>query len=520
MAAQQLELVARDLLQHHAPILCTQGPDETQEQYERRISLWINKLLTLATRCCWTVDPNVKKGDLLDIRPYVKVKTIPGGSVGDCAYVSGVMFRKTVSHKRMAREVENPRILILSGGIEFTRADHRIASLEVLYEQESKYMEILVSRILKIHPHLLLVGKSVSRKAQELLIKAGIILIQHVKVSLLSRIARQTGASILPSTEHILMNHHPFGENVLGRCRRFRLVTFRDNEAWTDSPSHSLSPDAQTRSPRIIEDLLADSQLSNPERQAALAAQKLAEDALDGCEAVKAGLSKRGVTNTYVMLEGCPKHLGCTIVLRGAKRAAIKQAKTVFKFLANVAYNLRLETTFLKERGARLRPDFQVLPVHKWSSSLCVDYGSPPGGRKVRPWNGGSSTVDMTSVSRPGELTAFDHQAILITSVWMTDKSQCCPAEVKGICYYSLQDVALGQFLRDSCFNLSLRCQNPNCKKSVLDHSLSFVHNDGLINIVVRFFNCLLLSCQPNKPEYSSSQKFSITLSVFCRLRK
>lgn len=48
-----------------------------------------------------------------------------------------------------------------------------------------------------------------------------------------------------------------------------------------------------------------------------------------------------------------------------------------------------------------------------------------------------------------------------------------------------MQDVSLGQFLRDSCFNLSLKCQNPNCKKSVLDHSLSFVHNDGLINITV-----------------------------------
>jgi 1-phosphatidylinositol-3-phosphate 5-kinase len=109
--------------------------------------------------------------------------------------------------------------------------------LEVLFEQESKYMEILVSRILKIRPNILLVGKSVIRKAQELLIKAGIILIQHVKVSLLSRIARQMGASILPSMEHILMNHHAFGENVLGRCRRFRLVTYRDNEAWSDSPS-------------------------------------------------------------------------------------------------------------------------------------------------------------------------------------------------------------------------------------------------------------------------------------------
>jgi 1-phosphatidylinositol-3-phosphate 5-kinase len=101
----------------------------------------------------------------------------------------------------------------------------------------------------------------------------------------------------------------------------------------------------------------------------------------------------------------------------------------------------------------------------------------------VRPWNGGKNDPTQRSIS--GKITPLDHQAILITSVWMTNKTQCCPAEVKGICYYSMQDVSLGQFLRDSCFNLSLKCQNANCKKSVIDHSLSFIHNDGLINITV-----------------------------------
>lgn len=155
----------------------------------------------------------------------------------------------------------------------------------------------------------------------------------------------------------------------------------------------------------------------------------------------------------------------------------------VFRFLVGIAYNLKLEVTYFRERGIRIQPEFKLDRKHSLSSSLCVDYGDPPVGKKVRPWNGGQS--DGVRRSSSGDVTAFDHQAILVTSVWMTDKTQCCPAEVKGIVYYSLQDVALGQFLRDSCFNLSLRCQNPNCKKSVLDHSLSFVHNDGLLKITV-----------------------------------
>ena len=129
-----------------------------------------------------------------------------------------------------------------------------------------------------------------------------------------------------------------------------------------------------------------------------------------------------------------------------------------------------------------LRSDRNMLSVRR--SVLTTASRRPE--RRPRSWNAGNKNSDSLPHLESGEITAFDHQSILITSVWMTDKTQCCPAEIKGICYYSLQDVALGQFLRDSCFNLSLKCQNPNCKKSVLDHSLSFVHNDGLINITVR----------------------------------
>lgn len=505
-AASQLEQLGYSLIRSDAPLLLKEisNSDDTLED-------WMNTLLTLATKCCATVQPDIKtKGDLLDIRPYCKLKIISGGSHQDCAYLSGVLFRKHVTHKHMAQELHHPSLLLLQGGIEFTRTENRIASLETLLEQEEKYMEILVGKILKLKPDILLVGRSVSRKAQELLLQARVVLVQHVKPTCMNRIARQTGATIISSTDHVM---NQFGTNVLGKCRRFRLVTFRDNEVWTDQDAphkHAVreeevaaaegsststtsramvvaEPPNQTpatgRNRRNISALLQDKTLKNHERQAVLAANMLGENVIDGTEAVKRGLAKRGVAQTYIMLEGCPKHLGCTVVLRGASRAALKQVKSVFRFLINVAYNLKLETSYLRERCARLRPEYQVKPEHLFSSSLCVDYGNPPSGRKVRPWNGGNNETAQRSIS--GNITALDHQSILITSVWMTDKTQCCPAEVKGICYYSLQDVSLGQFLRDSCFNLSLKCQNPSCKKSVLDHSLSFIHNDGLINITV-----------------------------------
>ena len=111
---------------------------------------------------------------------------------------------------------------------------------------------------------------------------------------------------------------------------------------------------------KSIPALLNESSLPNHERQAALAAKQLGEDVLDGCQAVKMGLAKRGVALSYAMLEGCPKHLGCTVVLRGTNSAALKQVKRVLRFVINVAYNLRLETSYLRERCARIPSTFRV----------------------------------------------------------------------------------------------------------------------------------------------------------------
>ena len=302
----------------------------------------------------------------------------------------------------------------MSGGIEFTRTENRIASLDTLLEQEDKYIEILVGKILKVKPDVLIVGKAVSRSAQELLLKNNVQLLQHVKASLLSRISRQTGATIISSTDHIM---NQFGAHVLGKCNRFRFIVARDNSVWEKEQ---------------VDALLSNPKLSHSKRQAALAADQLGEDILDGSEAIRCGLAKRGVTTTYVMLEGCPKDLGCTVVLRGADKAALKQTKNVFRFLVSAAYNMKLELSYLKERCARLDSDYKVEKKHLFSSSLGVDYGTAPSNRKVRPWNGGTNNESVQR-SISGQITAFDHQSILITSVWMTDKTQCCPAEGKVI---------------------------------------------------------------------------------------
>jgi hypothetical protein len=238
------------------------------------------------------------------------------------------------------------------------------------------------------------------------------------------------------------------------------LVSFRDDDVWRKhstkteeslSRNFSDAKDAANKINSLVENLddrknvdavLATTQLSYHQRQAILAANLLGDKVHDGGKAVKTGIAKRGVSSTYVMIEGCDPSLGCTVVLRGASRPALKQVKTLFNFLLNAAYNIRLETSYFRDRRTKLPDSYLNAKGPIVSSSLCVDYGFPQSGRKIRPWNGGGNYVKR---SLSGKITALDHQSILISSVWMAGKTQCCPAEVKGICYYSQQDVSVRQ---------------------------------------------------------------------------
>ena len=70
------------------------------------------------------------------------------------SYIDGVVFRKNVSHKKMMQESNkiNPRILLLSGGIDFQRMDAKLSSMDTIIDQEDKYMQILVDKIMSFKP--------------------------------------------------------------------------------------------------------------------------------------------------------------------------------------------------------------------------------------------------------------------------------------------------------------------------------------------------------------------------------
>ncbi|KAJ9708381.1 hypothetical protein PVL29_000432 [Vitis rotundifolia] len=151
---------------------------------------------------------------------------------------------------------------------------------------------MIVSKIEAHRTNVLLVEKSVSSYAQDYLLEKDISLVLNVKRPLLERIARCTGALITPSVDDISMTR-------LGHCELFRVE-------------------------RVSEELETANQ------------------------------SNKKPSKTLMFFEGCPRRLGCTVLLKGACREELKKVKHVVQYAVFAAYHLSLETSFLADEGASL----------------------------------------------------------------------------------------------------------------------------------------------------------------------
>jgi 1-phosphatidylinositol-3-phosphate 5-kinase len=79
----------------------------------------------------------------------------------------------------------------------------QLSSLDTLLQQEKEHLKMTVIKIEVHHPNVLLVERTVSRYAQEYLLEKEISFVLNVKRPLLERIARCTGAHIVPSVDNL-----------------------------------------------------------------------------------------------------------------------------------------------------------------------------------------------------------------------------------------------------------------------------------------------------------------------------
>jgi 1-phosphatidylinositol-3-phosphate 5-kinase len=186
-----------------------------------RPSSWETALVPILLKATDTVDPDVQRGDDIDIRHYVKLKKIPGGKPGDTSYISGLVFTKNLALKSMSRSIQRPRILIITFALEYARYEQHFMSLEPVIRQEREYLENLVGRIAAQKPQLLLVQRHVSGMALELLEKANIATAYNVKATVLEAVSRCTQTRIIHSMDKLALQ-----PSQTGSCESFDLKTY------------------------------------------------------------------------------------------------------------------------------------------------------------------------------------------------------------------------------------------------------------------------------------------------------
>ncbi|KAK9078393.1 hypothetical protein SSX86_002450 [Deinandra increscens subsp. villosa] len=473
---------------------------------------WLEIITSLSWEAASLLKPDTSKGGGMDPGGYVKIKCLASGCRSDSIVVKGVVCKKNVAHRRMTSKIEKPRFLILGGALEYQRVSNHLSSFDTLLQQEMDHLKMAVAKIDAHQPDVLLVEKSVSRYAQEYLLAKDISLVLNIKRPLLERIARCTGAQIVPSIDHL-------SSQKLGHCDMFHVQRFQEEHGT-------------------------------------------------------AGQNGKKLVKTFMYFEGCPKPFGCTILLRGASGDELKKVKHVVQYGVFAAYHLALETSFLADEGASLPemplnatltvalpekpsniersistvPGFTAPTTEKpqgtethsvsMSEMFSIISNKPevgPNGPKPNPFlssvaslklnvlhgtggdlnssrtpresdntvtNGfepdGTTSVDRTTsdgsflqldgknVKEEFPPSPSDHQSILVSlssrCVWKG--TVCERSHLFRIKYYGNFDKPLGRFLRDDLFDQGYRCRS--CEMPSEAHVQCYTHRQGTLTISVK----------------------------------
>ncbi|XP_071486135.1 T-complex protein 1 subunit gamma-like [Diadema antillarum] len=175
---------------------------------------FINKWADLACQIAYDavntvfLDENGRKE--IDIKRYAKVEKVPGGIIEDSRVLRGVMLNKDVTHPRMRRRIENPRILLLDCSLEYKKGESQ-TNLEITKETdftrilqlEEEYVQRICSEVIALKPDLVFTEKGISDLAQHYLVKANITAIRRVRKSDNNRIARACGATVVNRTDEL-----------------------------------------------------------------------------------------------------------------------------------------------------------------------------------------------------------------------------------------------------------------------------------------------------------------------------
>lgn len=174
------------------------------------VSRWSNLMCKLALEAVKTVAVHNNDHKEIDIKRYARIEKIPGGEIEESRVLDGVMLNKDITHPKMRRRIENPRIILLDCPLEYKKGESQ-TNIEITKEEdwarileiEEEQIKTMCENILSFNPDIVITEKGVSDLAQHYLLKGNVTALRRVRKMDNNRIARATGATIVNRVEDL-----------------------------------------------------------------------------------------------------------------------------------------------------------------------------------------------------------------------------------------------------------------------------------------------------------------------------
>ncbi|KAL8866464.1 MAG: hypothetical protein Q9174_006287, partial [Haloplaca sp. 1 TL-2023] len=172
---------------------------------------WSKMMCSIALKAVRTVSHDAGGGKKeVDIKRYAKVEKVPGSQIEDSRVLDGVMLNKDITHPKMRRKIDNPRVVLLDCPLEYKKGESQ-TNIEISKEDdwnrilqiEEEQVKAMTDAIISVRPDVVITEKGVSDLAQHFLVKHNITALRRVRKTDNNRIARATGATIVNRVEDL-----------------------------------------------------------------------------------------------------------------------------------------------------------------------------------------------------------------------------------------------------------------------------------------------------------------------------
>ncbi|KAJ2723869.1 Mitochondrial distribution and morphology protein 12 [Coemansia sp. Benny D115] len=475
---------------------------------------WDQVVYDLALSAVQRVRPNVRAGDNMDLRRYVRIKRIPGGSPSDSQYVCGVVFTKDLAHRRMPRCIDHPQVMLLTLPMELS-APSKYASFEDELRLQQGFTEKLVQRIADAAPHLVLSEKIVPRGVLEGLMQHHIAVVHGVKRSVIRAVARCTAADVVSSMDRF--SDYP----RVGTCHSFVVQTFEHDSLAEYRKSFVFLDGCMEQ--------LGGTIVLRGESFARLGDIKQVVD-LVVCLAYSMYLEGALLLNEFAL--AAPGNYEISLGQHeppSTDDSLALQALSEYKIVLSSSPSVRIPPPHvlvsMRERELAIQAitaRFNKMSSIRRDTTQTSDMGSTTGGASGVAFLVSRQQQSASSISRmrqqyeseialhesyihageiflsanPHAVSLWDYQSIVVAYMVTCRKHDylvCLGPQYHPIAFYSHIDVTLGQYLEEMCFDLRYDCPNGNnrrCSHPMYEHKRSYIHNHGRIDVTMDEYPC------------------------------